>query len=206
MKTIPVSRLAWIVALTLLFAWHAPCAAGDFTPQQMKKMGVFLSNFTELCFCNVDRRDFLNPLNPEMAIRFGIRHNYLNNFNTRVKRCKASCPYGSLAIEGKYVAESIYKYLGFKFDRHQSIKSDYITCHYDGKFYHIDGIDAENVSYARVLKATKISEGVIRLSGELYNPDDPSDILGTFSAEITPSEWKGKPSWNLLNISCKKYD
>jgi len=205
MKTIRTAGFAWMTALALLCILQAPCAAGDFTPAQMKKMGVFLSNFTELGFYNVDHRDFDDPLNPEKAIRFGIWHNYTNNYNTRIKHCKQSCPYGSLVIDGKYVAESVAKYLGFRFDNHRSVKSGYITCHYDGKLYHFEGADGESNAYARVREAKQVSAGVIRVRGELYDPDAPSVTMGTFSAEITPAEWKGKDTWHLLNISCDRH-
>lgn len=204
MKKSVVGVFFWALALSLLCSWQSPCAAGEFTPAQMKKMGIFLSNFTELGFYTVDHRDFLNPLHPEMAIRFGIWHNYRNNFNSRIKRCKQACPYGSLSIDGSYVTESIDKYLGFGFSNHKSVSSDYITCHYDGRTYHFEGADGENNAYVRVREARKISEGVIRLRGEMYNPDNPSEIMGTCNAEITPSTWLGKPSWNLLRLECRQ--
>lgn len=208
MKRYTVGVFVWVLALFFQCASESPCAAGDFTQDQMKKMGVFLSNFTELGFYTVDSRDFADPLHPEKAIRFGIWHNYRNNYsndsNSRIKQCSASCPYGSLTIDGKYVAESIQKYLGFAFDRHQSVASDFIKCHYDGKAYHFEGADGEITPHARVLDARTISEGVIRLRGELFNPEEPSETMGTFTAEITPTTWKGKPSWNLLNLNCKR--
>lgn len=77
------------------------------------------------------------------------------------------------------------------------MNSDYITCHYDGRTYHFEGADGESNAYVRVLEARKVSKDVIRVSGELYNPDNPSENIGTFSAEITPAEWKGKGTWQV---------
>lgn len=204
MKKPVFALFVWALTLTVLCAPQAPCAAGEFTPAQVKKMGVFLSNFTELGFYTVDHRDFLDPLHPETAIRFGIWHNYRNNFHSRIARCTASCPYGSLRVDGKYVTESIEKYLGFTFSGHQDVNSDFITCHYDGRAYHFEGADGENNAYVRIREAHKVSEGVIRLRGEMYNPDDPSETMGTCHAEITPSVWRNKPSWNLLNLECTR--
>ena len=195
-----MKKLLVVAFLLVLCAWLQPCSAADFTPAQMKKMGVFLSNFTELGMSTVDHRDFLDPLHPENAIRFGIWHNYINNFKSRIGRCDSSCPYGSLRIDGKYVTESIQKYLGFKFDKHQSVNTDFITCHYDGKMYHFEGADGETNPYARVTSAQKITQGVISLNGELYNPEDPKEVMGTFRAEISPATWKGKESWHLINL------
>lgn len=188
--------------LCALAACPAPGMAGDFTPAQMKKMGIFLSNFTELSFYNVDVRDFVDPLHPEKAIRFGIWHNYVNNFRSRCGHCDPSCPYGSLVMDAKYVTESVEKYLGFGFTRHQSVQTDFITAHYDGHRYHFEGADGERVLYARVREATRITKGIIRLRGILYDTEEPSEQKGTFTAEITPDTWKGKESWHLLNLSC----
>ncbi|MBQ9405352.1 MAG: hypothetical protein IJU37_01270 [Desulfovibrio sp.] len=198
-----VPGLAVVLTLVFFCSLQSLAVAGEFTPAEMKKMGVFLSNFTELGLYNVDHRDFLDPLHPEMAIRFGIWHNYVNNFKTRITHCKANCPYGSLLIEGRYVAESVEKYLGFGLGKHKSVRSDYITAHYDGKSYHFEGADGEVNPYVRVREARTASAGVIQVRGELYNPEAPSENMGTFSAEITPATWRGKATWNLLNLDCQ---
>ena len=62
---------------------------------ELKKMNVFLSNFTEQGFTNFDVKaggdDELLHMGGKGAapdlIRFGIQHNYLNNYKSRIAPC-----------------------------------------------------------------------------------------------------------------------
>ena len=58
---------------------------------EMARMGTFLSNFTEQGMYNVN----INNVTDEELVHFGIWHNYINNFKSRIRRCtKRNCPYG----------------------------------------------------------------------------------------------------------------
>jgi hypothetical protein len=145
-------------------------------------------------------------------IRFGTRHNYINNFKSRIARCKVKdCPHGSLVIDAKYVAESIKKYFGADFKDHRSVKPDYDSYkeyeyYYDGKLYHFEGADGEAVYYARVDKAAQNSSGQIVMTGELYNADDKDDKLGKFEAVAKPYKYGGKDTWAIIGMETDFYE
>ena len=90
----------------------------------MQKMSVFLSNFTEVGLFNFDIENKYpdddeieeyqepilhlgNPGNFSELVRFGIMHNFINNFKTRIKRAGGdeAAEYGTYKIEGKFVAD-----------------------------------------------------------------------------------------------------
>ena len=195
----------FIAALTALFlfagcSFAAPDAAG------LKKMSTFLSNFTEQGFFNFDIEadggdDALHlgdPSSPDL-IRFGIMHNYINNFKSRIRNCaKKNCPYGSLVIDAKFVAESVKKYFDIDL-KHRSVKDSDPPYHYDGKVYHFEGADGEAVYYAEVKKAVN-ERGVVRMTGDIYNADDKTDRPWTFEAFAKPYKWKGKDTWAILSL------
>ncbi|HPR90668.1 MAG TPA: hypothetical protein PLD93_04475, partial [Synergistaceae bacterium] len=106
-----------VMFLTVLSLFAFSCAAfggaKGFSAAELKKMSTFLSNFTELGFMDFDAEVLTNEDEPDDMIRFGIWHNYINNYKSRIARCKKKdCEWGSLVIEGKYVTESIKKYFG----------------------------------------------------------------------------------------------
>lgn len=179
----------------------AASAAGDFNAAELKKMSTFLSNFTELGFFDFDAKEITNPDSPADMIRFGIRHNYINNYKSRIAPCKIKgCPYGGLVIEGKYVTESIKKYFDYDYKKLASVEDSDPPYHYDGKFYHFGGADGEAVYFARVDKAVRNASGQIIMTGELYNADDEDDILGTFEALAKPHKFGGKDTWAILSL------
>mgnify|MGYP001680008532 CR=1 FL=1 len=103
-------RLKASVVLAALLALTLACgaSAAQFGKDEMRRMSVFISNFTE-----VGLYDFDLDLDVSDLIRFGIRHNYINNYKSRIKLCKdKECPHGTLTIEGKFVVESVKKYFG----------------------------------------------------------------------------------------------
>lgn len=170
-------------------------------------MSVFLSNFTEAGFFNFDmdkepEDDVLSlsdPQNVSELIRFGIRHNYINNFKSRIKRCKdKKCEYGSLTIEGKFVAEAVKKYFDVKL-KNQSVLNSDPAFYYDGKSYHFEGADGEATYYAEVKKVSKKGK-VITMTGDIYNTEDDEDRPATFTATAKPHKWSGKDTWAILSL------
>ncbi len=193
----------------LIFACGAAFAAADkvFSSAELKKMSTFLSNFTELGFMSFDAKELTNEKEPADMIRFGIWHNYLNNYKSRIAQCKKKdCEWGSLVIEGKYVTETIKKYFDVDYKKLASVTESDPPYFYDGKLYHFEGADGEAVYYARVDEAEKNSKGQIVMRGEIFNAEDENDLLGSFVALAKPHKFGGKDTWAILSMETEYYD
>jgi len=197
-----IKRFLLCAALVLLSISSAFAASGrNFTAEEMRRMGVFLSNFTELGFMTFDAGDLTNENDPADMIRFGIRHNYINNFRSRIAQCRVNnCRWGSLTIEGKHVTESIKKYFDVNFTRHTSVTDSDPPYHYDGTRYHFQGADGEAIFYARVDKAVQNSSGQIVMTGELYDSDNKDHIIGSFEALAKPYKYGGRDTWSIISL------
>lgn len=194
-------------ALCVLVACAATAAgAKTLNPgaAELKKMSVFLSNFTELGYYGFDVGDsgsdgLLHMKSKEglvELIRFGVWHNYVNNFKSRVKRCAdKNCPYGSLTIDGAFVAETVKKYFDIDLKNRNVEGSDF---HYDGKLYHFEGADGESVYYAQVKEVFE-EAGTLRMTGDVYNAEDESDRPATFEARVTPKT-KQRNRYTILSL------
>ena len=176
----------------------------DLGAAELKKMSTFLSNFTELGYYGFDvgedGSDGLLHMKSEEGlaelIRFGVWHNYVNNFKSRVKRCAdKNCPYGSLTIDGKSVAETVKKYFDVDLKNRSVEGSD---LHYDGKLYHFEGADGESVYYAQVKEVFE-EAGMLRMTGDVYNVEDESDRPATFEAWVTPKT-KQRNRYTILSL------
>ena len=192
-----VSLVLSLLAL-LLFASCAPGALVELKPnaEELKRMSVFLSNFTEVGFFEIQDVSWLTP---EDLVYFGIRHNYINNFKSRIRPCKVkNCPYGSMTIEAKWVAESVKKYFDIDFKDHGDA-GEPIPIHYDGKLYHFDRADGEKVYYAQVQTVAR-DGNVFHFKGHLYNIKDKKDIPALFRATAKAHTFGGKKTWALLSM------
>lgn len=217
----------WAVLCALAaFCLVLPCAveAAPFGKKDLKRMSVFISNFTELGFYDLDvtnesgealydldvknGSDWVLSLGgPDSApdlIHFGIWHNYLNN-ESRIKKCaKKNCEHGSLTIEGKFVQESVKKYFDLNLKNRSEMESDYPPYYFDGKLYHFEGADGQGeVLYYPEVKTASQEGGVVRMSGEIYSMEDlkiEKSSLGTFQAVAKPYKWNGKDTWAILSL------
>ena len=189
--------------------------------QEMKKLGVFLSNFTEAGYFNFDiRAENSNDDNDGLAhlgmpenvtelARFGIVHNLINNYKTRIKKCRdRNCESGPLTIEKKYVSESVRKYFGLDLD---AMDLDYIAddvtaeFSYDGRLFHFDAESFrepgnEAVYYAEVEDVDSTGR-YTAVSGYVYDTKKTTKERGTFSAMVIPSMWQGKSSWLIIRMT-----
>ena len=161
---------------------------------EMKKMSVFISNFTEVGMRQIDA-DYISDR--ELAF-FGIWHNWHNNFKSRIQKCPdKNCPYGGYIIDKKYVAESVEKYFDAELN-HQSTE-DPRHGHYDGKrYYHFDGADGEAVQ-ARVTQVSRRGDKII-MRGETYWPDNDEIEGRPFTATAKPYKYNGKNTWAILTL------
>jgi hypothetical protein len=183
----------------------------------IKKMSTFLSNFTEQGFMNFDIEtngsdELLHMGSQDAApdlIRFGIRHNYINNFKSRIVQSKAkNSEHGSLTIDGKYVAESVKKYFDLDLKNQSVVESD-PPYYYDGKLYHFDGADGEALYYADVKEVWK-DGNVLRMTGIIYDSEamfnaegkKPDDFKAAdFEAKAKPYKFGGKDTWAILSMN-----
>ena len=181
-----------IFLLAILASFIATAAFGA-SSAELKKMSVFVSNFTEIGMYNFDVDDISDA---ELA-RFGIWHNWHNNFKSRIQRCpNKNCPYGSYVIDKKFVAESVKKYFDIDIE-HQSAPDNY--GHYDGKkYYHFEGATGEAVQ-ARVYNAEK-EDGFIIMTGKTYWPDNDEIEGRTFTAIAEPYKYNGKNTWVIVSL------
>ncbi len=181
--------IAYALAIFMIFSTVSLSHA--FSQSTMKRMGIFLSNFTEQGMYNFNAKDVLNENNPRQMIRFGIWHNYINNFKSKIRQSG-----NKLSIDGKFVKETIKKYFNYNIKRLVSVG----RFHYDGRKFTFDGADGEATYYCRVTSAKKIANGVIEMKGYLYNVDDHSDRNGTFVALAKPYKYGGKNTWSIISL------
>lgn len=179
----------------LLTAGTAGAQETKLTPDaaELKRMSVFLSNFTEIGFWDIDSPA---EMGREDLIRFGIMHNYVNNFKSRIVPRKDD--HGDLTIDGRWVAESVKKYFDLEL-KHGSVLESDPPYYYDGRAYHFYGADGEAVYHARVREVYQLADGNFRMTGELYNADD-NDAGPTFEAVVKPYRFNGKDTWALISL------
>jgi len=172
-----------------------------FSNAELKLMSTFLSNFTEVGLINFDASDVTNENDPADMIRFGILHNYINNYSNRIALCKEKgCKWGLLVIDGKHVKESVNKYFGYDLKKLPSVTESTPPYYYDGNLYHFAGVEGETIYYARVDKAARNASGQIVMTGELYNSEDEKDKRGKFEAVAKPYRYSGRNTWAIVSM------
>ena len=190
-----------VCVLALLSAGRLWAAPGE---KELKAMGVFVSNFIEQGIMEVVTEEMAQPDKYPDLVRFGILHNYINNFKSRIEANKENArEHGDVRIRASWVEESVLKYFGLKIKADKSVEQVYPPYHFDGTFFHFQAADGEATWHARVKKASSPQKGVWEISGEVYNADDPTDILGGFKAVIRESAWNNKPHYVMVRLSAE---
>ena len=196
------SRLVAVFAFVLFFSVFSGTSYAA-SANQLKLMSTFLSNFTEVGLMFFNTEEIASGTHPEKLIRFGIMHNYINNYKSRIKQCGVKgCKWGSLTIEGKFVTESIKKYFDVDYTKLGSVTDSDPPYHYDGKLYHFEGADGELVYYARVDKAVPSGKEII-MTGVIYNAEDKDEIHGSFEAVVKPHKFGGRDTWAIIALETK---
>jgi hypothetical protein len=194
------ARYGLLVACLALFLCSG-CALAAPSQKELDAMGLFLSNFTELGFMDVDVEKMSQPDGYPDLVRFGVWHNYINNFKSRIeKNNNKPQDRGDLRIKVTYVEESVQKYFGIKIKADRSVEQSdppYILS--DG-YFSFWGADGEAPWYARVKKASSSQKGLWDLSGEIYNADDPEDVYGTFNARVKEAKWGKKRTYVMVHM------
>ncbi|MBP3730098.1 MAG: hypothetical protein J6I40_01335 [Mailhella sp.] len=172
-----------------------------FSAQELKRMSVFLSNFTEVGLYNIDAKEFLSGKNPSEMLWFGIRHNYINAFKRTVKPCPVpDCRYGSLVMDVKHVKQAFQRYFGSVPTQGLPSKDDDNRIFFDGTLYHFEGADGDPTYYAGVKSAVRLASGLTEMRGTIYNAENPKEVTGTFVALARDHVWNGKPTWALVRL------
>lgn len=193
--------------LAFLFSSAPATAQSDFSAADLKRMGTFLSNFTELGFMDFEAGEITNSDAPGDMIRFGVWHNYVNNYSSRITSCRIkNCEWGALTIDGRHVRESVKKYFDHDIEQMPSITDSDPPYHYDGQLYHFAGADGEAVYYARVDTAERDDSGRIIMRGEIYNAEDKTDRPGKFEALAKAHNYQGKATWAILSMKTEYYE
>ena len=190
-----------ILAVCVLALFVTGCAWAAPSDRELKAMSLFLSNFTELGFTDVVTEEMVKPDNYPDLVRFGIMHNYVNNFKSRIEANKESArEHGDVRIGASWVEESVLKYFGLNVKADKSVDQSDPPYYFDGKYFHFQAADGEAAWHAKVKKATSPQKGVWDLSGSVYNADDPAEILGDFTAFIREAVWKNKPHYVMVRL------
>ncbi|MBR6000385.1 MAG: hypothetical protein IK089_03925 [Oxalobacter sp.] len=197
-----------IAAVILAFGLALPSHAGDFSKAQMKKMSTFLSNFTEVGLNDFTAKEVLDPSKPLDMIHFAIRHQWLNNFHKNIK--PDHTPYGDVSIDVKYVRESLKRYFDYDLQGTPNVRNPYYepdctNCkpflyYSDGARYYFVAADGEQAYFARVTQAKRLPDGNIQMKGVVYNAEDPSEVMGPFTAIAKPHTWNGKATWAIISL------
>ena len=186
-----------VMALTAGAAGAAQSKGSGPSAEEMKKMGIFLSNFTEVGLYDIDVKE----VTPEQLIHFGIWHNYINNKKSTIKRCKdKDCEWGESTVPAKSVAASVRRYFDLKL-KHQDAEDPDFKAHYDGSLYHFAAADGGVIYYADVQKVSYAGDNTLRMTGELYDLHNKKDRPATFTALAKPHKWNDKNTWAILSLS-----
>ena len=176
---------------------------------EKKRMGIFISNFTELGMYEFDLEEegsdeilhLGDPYSAGELIRFGVGHNILNNKKLIQKCSRKNCEFGSSVIAKESVAASVQKYFDIDI-KHQKVLGDAPEIDYDGKFYHFDknSWNSDTIYYADVQEVDK-GKNFITMQGELYELDNPKHRPAVFVAKAKPYKWNNKDTWAILSLS-----
>ena len=181
--------------------------AADFTADEMKRMSVFLSNFTEIGFFDLDAKQFLSGNDTFNMLHFGICHNYVNAFKRTVKPCaNPACPYGELTMDCSHVNAAFMRYFDYapKQCIHDEASEEY--AHFDGKLYHFRASDGEATFYCDVENAIRQPDGTVIMTGHVYDAEQKNFRPSVFMAKAKPHTWKGKATWALLSLETISVD
>ena len=208
-----MKRKLFLIVMVYILAFSFAASGAEKKSDELKRMGIFISNFTEQGFYNFDiyedgDEDMLHlgdPSNMGELIRFGIAHSVINRPKTILKCTRRNCDYGSSTITGKVVAENVSKYFNMDI-KNQSVMGDAPETFYDGESYHFEPKQwrPETVYYAEVQNVSREGRSII-MTGELYNLHRKSERPAAFTAEAKPYKWAKKDTWSIISLRVEWY-
>jgi hypothetical protein len=209
-----ISVTSLVVALGLFNSAIATASEVPYqaSAKEVKKMEIFLSNFSELRAINFDSNNEPNlgkdgailhlgaddKLADSFLTNFGVWHNYRNNYSSVVQKCKvdAKADIGEVCVPDVVVEASVKKYFDRKLNK---LSAD----HYRGGKYYFVPADGEVCLYSRIKKIYLQDNDTLRVVGYTYNIEDETDIADEFEAVIRPYNYNGKQTWSILSFITK---
>ena len=198
-----------IFMFALIFAALIFSVGASKNDDEIKRMGIFVSNFTELSMYDFDLEEdgdesmlhLGSPEGMEELIRFGIGHNIINNKKLIQKCTRKKCEYGQSTIKKESVSASVKKYFDLPVE-HQNLFGNAPEAEFDGKLYHFDKANFENdtIYYCEVQDVTR-GKKVITMEGELYELGNTKNRPAYFVAKAKPYKWNNKNTWAILSLS-----
>lgn len=150
--------------------------------QEIDKISLFLSNFTEVRLYNFDIENY----DEQRVLDFGIEHNYLNNKNSKIKDAGKA---GYLILIDD-INESIKKYFGIDYKNEYNDKNSGYTF----KTYE------HEVNYVKIDKVFDKGNGELYCEGRLYNINHKDYLFGYVKAIIKKAKYKDKDVYNLIEL------
>ena len=186
----------------------------------LKKMSVFVSNFTEVGLFSFDVAEahFAHNYSEALSLKyedyvhFGIMHTYLNNKKSVKKRDAL------MAVGKDLIDQAVFKYFGWEFtdeeeyceehglesiDYNRYEKSNY-TYNPSREEFVFSPPEEQEIYYARVTRAynseNEYDGDFVCMTGTLYNSKNTKEEKGFFVAYVTPVKRNGTDTWAMMGF------
>lgn len=158
----------------------------------LRQIDEFLSAFTEIGLFNTSAYNITTPEGYDIAVAFGVWHNYAAN-RTAIRPCAdAGCRWGKLTIQSQFVENAVRQYFGTEIHVERTARRlDHATFWYDRGLLHF--ADPGKLPAYRVHVDTLNQEGsLLRAEGTIYDP-----ATGAVPSRFTAS-FRGKNDGFIL--------
>lgn len=178
-------------------------------PDYLKRVGVFLSNFSEVGIMNTTHQDLIS--NPELLVHFAVRHQWINNRKYFVKDpdCdeSVSAPeycrtQGDMLITTSMLPPVTKRYLDYDMNSFPTVPGYY----FENNYYRLSS-KKDETPQVKATVAELQENGTVVVRGRIYYPDCASCIDPANPPQVTArlSEriYNGKDYWTLISIAVK---
>ena len=211
------------IGLTAAAVMHASYAA-EFNSETMKKMGVFLSNFTETGLRNFNLSELTGTdQGIQQIVMFAYNHIRINTpakyiseaqdhirINTPAKYISEAQEYYNLnRVSEKDLNAVLQRYMdldGFLSSRARQqdefILPDYINTLNTWEFP--DQVP-DLAEYVEVTSASRQDDGTVLMEGRTYYPDLNISSSSKCEAVAKPHKYQNKDTWAIISLHCEPY-
>lgn len=195
------------IGLTAAAVMHASYAA-EFNSETMKKMGVFLSNFTETGLRNFNLSELTGTdQGIQQIVMFAYNH---IRINTPAKYISEAQEYYNLnRVSEKDLNAVLQRYMdldGFLSSRARQqdefILPDYINTLNTWEFP--DQVP-DLAEYVEVTSASRQDDGTVLMEGRTYYPDLNISSGSKCEAVAKPHKYQNKDTWAIISLHCEPY-